>query len=573
MTKLLVIKGADRGKQFELSEADLSSIGRDPRNGILLVDPEVSRVHAYIKHTDKGFIISDKDSANGTFINDQKVHKRLLESRDMIRVGQTTMIFDSSPLGSLIDVQSMVHLANMPKEAGDSSESKIIEAVNAKVALPTYDDDSQITDSFLDHIEENIHVIYHTAIATSRITKIEELHQKILQLIFDWVKADRGCVLLRDEQTGEVTPAAYRQSELLADTEPIEINQKILDFVVKKNQGVLTTDAENGDFSNKLSGSGTRKTGRIEAMCAPMQGRMGIVGFIYVDRLIQPNTKRQKTPFTTHFSTPQLKMLLAVAHQAALATENASYYSSMTQNAQLAAVGETFTQIAHHMRNMLQGLDDSKNRVRLGIENSDWQKVNEGWREIDPLTSRIYNLSLNLLSFSRPRDPQFILDSLNDCIGDVITKLEPLALAKGIKLDWEPNLQFRPLFFDAEAIYRALLNVVQNAVDACQLGCVVKIRLVESDEKAVISVIDDGEGIDPRKIGIIFKPFATTKGESGTGIGLPVARKIMQEHAGDIKVSSALGHGSQFTLWMPIRRSRPKNARKAADTSMQKKRF
>ena len=236
MTKLLVIKGADRGKQFELSEADLTSIGRDPRNGILLVDPEVSRVHAYIKLTDKGFIISDKDSANGTFINDQKVHKRLLESRDMIRVGQTTMIFDSSPLGSLIDVQSMVHLANMPKEAGDSSESKIIEAVNAKVALPTYDDDSQITDSFLDHIEENIHVIYHTAIATSRITKIEELHQKILQLIFDWVKADRGCVLLRDEQTGEVTPAAYRQSELLADTEPIEINQKILDFVVKKTK-------------------------------------------------------------------------------------------------------------------------------------------------------------------------------------------------------------------------------------------------------------------------------------------------------------------------------------------------
>ena len=61
MTKLLVIKGADRGKQFKLSEADLTSIGRDPRNGILLVDPEVSRVHAYIKLTDKGFIISDKD--------------------------------------------------------------------------------------------------------------------------------------------------------------------------------------------------------------------------------------------------------------------------------------------------------------------------------------------------------------------------------------------------------------------------------------------------------------------------------------------------------------------------------
>lgn len=571
MTKLLVIKGSDRGKQFELVEDDLTSLGRDPKNAIQLGDPEISRNHAYIKRTEKGFIIADRESANGTFVNDRKVTKQLLESRDLIRIGQTTMIFDSSPVGSMVDVQAMVNLARAGGQIGEASESKIIETVNAKAALPMPDEDSQITDSFLEHLEENIEVIYHTAVATSRITQIEELHQKVLQLIFDWVKADRGCVLLIDEETDNVSPAAFRQAETLNATDPIEINQKIIDFVAKNNQGVLTTDSENNKFFKKANESGTRRSKFIEAMCAPMQGRMGIVGFIYVERFIQPESKLKKNRFTNHFSTSHLKMLLAVAHQAALATENAKYYSAMTQNAQLAAVGETFTQIAHHMRNMLQGLDGSKKRVTEGIQKKDWAQVSEGWKEIDPLTAKIYNLSLNLLSFSRPRDPQLVLESLNDCIGDVINKITPRVITKGIKLDWEPNIGVRPVFFDPEAIYRALLNVVQNAVDACDLGNLIKIRLTEKEERVTISVIDDGEGIDPRKINLIFKPFASTKGELGTGIGLPVARKIMREHSGDLVVSSTLGHGSKFTLWMPNHRSRIKDAEPSSKTSMQRR--
>ena len=515
-------------------------------------------------------MIADKNSSNGTFVNKRRIKKHLLSSRDLIRVGQTTIVFDSSPVTSMVDVKSMVSIAPKKVDPDDSSSSsQIVKTISAKVALPSYDDDSQITDSFLEHLEENIHVIYHTAIATSRITRIEELHQKVLQLIFDWVKADRGCVLLLDEDTRKITPVAFRQSEHMKENQPIEINQSILEYARAKNEGVLTTDVENDLRWKKMENSDSGKDGFVEAMCAPMQGRMGTVGFIYVDHFVPPASRRKKNDtFDPHFSTPQLKLLLAVAHQAALATENATYYASMTQNAQLAAVGQTFTQIAHHLRNVLQGMDDSKNRVNQGIEMQDWTKVMDGWRKIDPLTSRIYNLSLNLLSFSRPREPQLVLDSLNDAIGDVVATVERLAIAKGVKLDWEPNLNFRPVYFDPEAIYRAALNVVQNAIDACDLGCVVKIRLTETDSQAQISIIDDGEGIDPRKINLIFKPFATTKGESGTGIGLPVTRKIMREHGGDVAVNSSLGHGSKFTLWMPIRRAKKDPRSRVADTSM-----
>ena len=86
-------------------------------------------------------------------------------------------------------------------------------------------------------------------------------------------------------------------------------------------------------------------------------------------------------------------------------------------------------------------------------------------------------------------------------------------------------------------------------------------------------MIDDGEGIDPRKIDLIFKPFATTKGELGTGVGLPVTQKILREHGGEVTVTSTLGHGSHFTLILPARRARAfDDFAQAPDTAMGEKR-
>ncbi len=562
MAHLVVIQGNDRGKQFEL-DGETASIGRDPKSAVCLKDQEISRHHAVIKSIEGGrHMIFDQQSSNGTFINDRRLNKHMLDSRDLVRVGQTILLYETGSHDSDIDPRDKVRI----KSEADDSASKIVETISAKVTLPSLEEDSQITDSFLEHLEENIHVIYHTAVATSRFTDIDELHQKVLQLIFDWVKADRGCILLLDEESGEVTAGAFRQRDpSLMD--PIDVSRSIVDYVRQRNEGVLTSDIHSDERWTVSSGS--PKEGVYEAMCVPMQGRMGIVGFVYVDNFIpRSQSKKKKQAFEQRFSRQQLKMLLAVAHQAALATENATYYRAMTQNAQLAAVGETFTQIAHHMRNLLQGLDGAKNRVNMGIDHDEMKLIKEGWAEIEPITTRIYNLSLNLLSFSKPREPILSVDSLNDSIVDVVNQVEKRAEADGILIDWEPNLEIKPFAFDAEAIYRAVLNVVQNAIDACSRGCVVKIRVTQVNNMSQISVIDDGEGIDPQKIKHIFKPFASTKGQMGTGVGLPVALKTLREHGGDIEVASTMGHGTRFTLHLPMRRIKSKASHKPADTSM-----
>jgi signal transduction histidine kinase len=109
--------------------------------------------------------------------------------------------------------------------------------------------------------------------------------------------------------------------------------------------------------------------------------------------------------------------------------------------------------------------------------------------------------------------------------------------------------------FDPEGLHRAILNVVTNAIDACderEDGRVtVSTRYDDATKIAQIIVEDNGAGIAPDDLEAIFTVFVSRKGGRGTGLGLPVTRKILEEHGGQIHVESTLGKGSRFTMELP----------------------
>src|SRR4029079_16592453 len=110
---------------------------------------------------------------------------------------------------------------------------------------------------------------------------------------------------------------------------------------------------------------------------------------------------------------------------------------------------------------------------------------------------------------------------------------------------------------DPEGIHRAVLNIVGNALDAVEDRPNPKVgvqALLEADGNwAKIIVIDNGPGIPAQEIEDIFRPFVSSKGSRGTGLGLPVSRKILREHGGDIHVQSVIDKGSKFTLRIPMK--------------------
>jgi signal transduction histidine kinase len=170
---------------------------------------------------------------------------------------------------------------------------------------------------------------------------------------------------------------------------------------------------------------------------------------------------------------------------------------------------------------------------------------------------KIFDLVMDMLSFSKEREPAVEPTDLNALVRDVVELAQPRAQELGVKLDCNLEHRIPVVAVDPEGIHRALLNVVGNALDAVaerKKGHVTVGSRRDSEEGWVrLVVLDNGVGIPPQKINDIFKPFFSSKGARGTGLGLAVSRKILHEHGGDILVRSQPGKGSKFVLRLPVR--------------------
>jgi signal transduction histidine kinase len=144
---------------------------------------------------------------------------------------------------------------------------------------------------------------------------------------------------------------------------------------------------------------------------------------------------------------------------------------------------------------------------------------------------------------------------LNEVVKDICELLAPRAQELKVKFDMNLIETLPIVQADPEGIHRALLNIVGNALDAVEdrpePQVTVGTRLAEEGWVKIV-VLDNGPGIAPEQQAEIFKPFVSSKGSRGTGLGLPVSRKILREHGGDIVVQSQINVGSKFTLKLPI---------------------
>jgi two-component system NtrC family sensor kinase len=289
-----------------------------------------------------------------------------------------------------------------------------------------------------------------------------------------------------------------------------------------------------------------------------MQGRYDIVGEIYIDTLV--TAARAITRGPRKFTDEHLKLMVAIGHQAALAVEDTNYYSAMVQAERLAAVGQTIATLSHHIKNILQGIRGGSYLIEMGLNEHDESITRKGWDIVEKNQRRISSLVMDMLTFSKEREPDLAAGDLNDTVADVVELMQSRAAEKNVELRCELEANMPTLVFDSEGIHRAVLNVVTNAIDACggnvdrgrAAGRVqVATRYVPDQPMAQISVADNGAGIAAEDLADIFSLFVSRKGARGTGLGLPVSQKILKEHGGQVSVESQVGRGSIFTLELP----------------------
>ena len=546
MPSLFVIQGRNRGSRYDLtSHEGAMCIGREAGNFVQLDDNEVSRRHAEIRRIGETFVVGDLKSSNGTWLNSRKIERAELSSGDQIQVGRTILVYarDSVdvPAAGLVDIVPASNAADGSRIVRTAHEVDI-----GGDPLP---DDTQ--NRWLARARSNLQVMYRTALAVSHTLDIDELLGRILQLVFEWVEADRGCIMLLDPESKQLRTKA-RRDRRVGETTAMAISRTILDYVLDRGEGVITSDAQDDDrFSG---GNSVVRTGVREAICVPMQGRYGTVGVIYVDTTVPLGDAIEHGQ--RQFTDEHLKLLIAIGHQAALAVEDTTYYSAMVQSERLAAVGQTIATLSHHIKNILQGIRGGSYLVDMGLENEDLAVVRKGWDIVNRNQNKISSLVMDMLSFSKEREPDPVPSDLVALVTDIVETVQQRADEISAAIDWAPPTDVPQLLFDPEALSRAILNVVTNALDAVEDrdGAAVTIH-VECDteaERVRVIVGDNGEGMAPETIAEIFNLFVSTKGARGTGLGLTVSRKILREHGGDIRVTSQPGEGSTFVLEFPL---------------------
>ncbi len=553
MASLLVIQGADQGKRFEFTSGPMP-LGRDNSNAVQLHDNEVSRRHAEMRSVPGGYEIVDLGSANGTFVNDHAVDRSPLCHGDKVQLGQTVMMFQDGPTSVQRDLRSRVDLLARSSPDDHSAILRSIPSGEGSRVL-------QAPDAAAGWLRERLmplSVMYRATQAISNVLDIDALSPQILELVFESINADRGAILLKDE-SDQLVPKAVRWRDPTGPDERMTISRTIIEYVLDQGEGVITTDAPS---DKRFSPAQSIVDYQIrEAICVPIQGRHTTLGVLYADiqagaafARVAGGSRAQRTKFTQD----QLMLMVAIGHQAGLAIENTQFYNDKIQAERLAAVGQTIATLSHHIKNILQGIRSGSYLIDLGLNEKDDTIVRRGWTIVEKNQTRIYNLVMDMLSFSKDREPALEPADLNETVGEVVELMQPRATELGVVLEWQAGPNLSRVLIDPEGVHRAVLNIVTNAIDATEGSPDAKVAVRTEwdalEATARVIVADNGPGIDEADIPSIFQIFASTKGSSGTGLGLPVSQKIIREHGGRIVVQSRLGQGARFIIELPMTR-------------------
>jgi len=221
----------------------------------------------------------------------------------------------------------------------------------------------------------------------------------------------------------------------------------------------------------------------------------------------------------------------------------------------LATLGELAAGLAHEIRNPLAGIAGVIEIIGRDLPESSSNR--EVLKEVQQEVLHIKQILSDLLDYARPRPASFRPADLNLTAKHAVVLARQQTVSRPIEIEFTKAENLAPVEHDTAQIQQVLLNLLLNSVQAIEATGgpgTVRVIVGRADGFATISVNDTGRGITPADLPNIFRPFFTTK-RQGTGLGLSLTKRIVEDHGGRIEVSSQPGVGTRFTVWLPLRSS------------------
>jgi len=485
-------------------------VGRSPDCDIVVDCQAVSRKHARIGCTSAEAWLIDLDSANGVLVNGVPLRSGSLKEGDTISIGSAVFSLRQAKSSRL--------------------RSAVIESGRAR----------RLDEDILNESAGNrLPVLYRAAMLMGRVFELDDVLDKLLALIFEALPVRRAYILSFEGDTSTMNVLASRTKNGLPGGAPL--SHTLLDHVRKTHEPILTLDAQVDD---RFAAHESIISHEIHAaMCAPLFSRGKLVGVIYAD----------SGQLAGRFSGSDLELLAAIGCVAGTAVDNARLYRENIERERMAGLGLAAANLGHCIKNILTGVRGGKDYIALGIEEQRWERVQKGQGILSRSVERLENLVLNTLEYSRERTPGQNLVDLNALLREIGESVAPEMDRRGIKFALTEAQDLPPVVLDQSAIFRAVLNLVLNAIDACpQDKGYVHLACKRVDGGVMIHVRDNGPGIPDELIPRLFTLFTSSKGNAGTGLGLACVYKIVQEHKGKVEAKNAPSGGAVFQISLPL---------------------
>lgn len=228
--------------------------------------------------------------------------------------------------------------------------------------------------------------------------------------------------------------------------------------------------------------------------------------------------------------------------------------TQMSRAEHFATLGELATGLAHEIRNPLAGIAGVIEIVGRDLPAS--SPARAVVKDVREEIAQINRILTDLLGTARPRAAEMRQSDLNTTVEHAVMLARQQVLSKPIKIEFTPVGSLLEVDHDSDQIHQVLLNLLLNSVQAIDGAGEVRVAVFAGNDgqDAVITVFDTGHGIPAEDLPNIFRPFFTTKG-NGTGLGLSLARRIIEEHHGRIEVESSAGKGTTFSVALPVRQA------------------
>ena len=222
----------------------------------------------------------------------------------------------------------------------------------------------------------------------------------------------------------------------------------------------------------------------------------------------------------------------------------------------LASLGLMIGSISHGIKGLLTALDGGVYLVNSGFARENGDQIKEGWAVVTSTVAQIRKMVMDILFYSKERRLSLERIDIRHFADTLFKEIEPKMIRQHIQFTRQMSSNLGELIIDDAYVRSALMNILDNAIDACSRDKSVKDPKIEFNVNANganchFEIADNGIGIEKKVLEKIFSPFFSSKGREGTGLGLFVANTIIQQHGGTIQVESTSGKGTVFKVTLP----------------------